>query len=561
MAMPQAKDVKLYQPVLDHNKAIQDLLDNIHFDTQQGQIWFEENRMLLMHTSIMGYLRKDLYLMLGWERTKRFFIRCGYQAGMRDAEVTSRLRPNMTEEQAFMAGPQMHGIRGMVQVEVNELRLCREQKQFYADFNWHNSFEAEVHQHEFGKSDEPACWMLLGYACGYSSFVMGQTIIYQEVQCGAQGDEHCRIIGKPLKEWENADELIQFLSPDPVSDEIIALQSELNLLKKNIYTQAEADYTMFSSVGESQAFRAVCELLKKAAGSKVAVLLQGETGVGKEAFARGIHQASQRCEQPFVAVNCACIPPDLIEAELFGVEKGAYTGATQSRMGKFERAHAGTIFLDEVIELSPRAQAALLRMLQEGEFERVGDQYTRKVDVRIVAASNEDLQQAVKDGRFRADLFYRLNIFPVQIPALRERRDDIPLLIRHFLSRFENMYGKTLKGLSDRAKSYVMSYDWPGNIRELENILERATLLTEHQQEIKLSALFPQTPDTEAMDTRQVASAQIEDLFTSGFSLDQYQQQIIHVAMQKSRQNVSEAARMLGLSRATLDYRLKKQSA
>ncbi len=558
--MPQAKDVKLYKHVLDHNKAIQDLLDNIHFDAQRGQIWFEENRMLLMHTSILGYLRKDLYLMLGWQRTKRFFIRCGYQAGMRDAEVTSKLRPNMTEEEAFMAGPQMHGIRGMVQVEVNELRLSCEQKQFYADFDWHNSFEAEVHIHDFGKSDEPACWMLLGYACGYTSFVMGQTIIYQETHCVAQGDEHCRIVGKPLKEWENADELIQFMSPDPVSDEIIALQSELNLLKKNIYTQAETDYTMFSSVGESQAFRQVCDLLKKAAGSKVAVLLQGETGVGKEAFARGIHQASQRREQPFVAVNCACIPPDLIEAELFGVEKGAYTGATQSRMGKFERAHSGTIFLDEVIELSPRAQAALLRMLQEGEFERVGDQYTRKVDVRIVAATNEDLFQAVQSGRFRADLFYRLNIFPVIIPPLRERREDIPLLINHFLSRFENMYGKSLKGLSDRAKSYVMSYDWPGNIRELENLLERATLLTEHQQEIKLSALFPQRNDSDQAQQQALASTQIEDLFAPGFSLDQYQQQIIQVAMEKSQQNVSEAARMLGLSRATLDYRLKKQA-
>ncbi|TCM68300.1 regulatory Fis family protein [Acinetobacter calcoaceticus] len=557
--MPQAKDVKFYKHILEQNKDIQDLLDKIQFDTQQGQIWFEENRMLLMQTSMLGFLRKDLFQMLGLERTKHFFIRCGYQTGMRDAEVTSRLRPNLTEAEAFMAGPQMHGIRGMVKVEVNDLQLNREQKQFYADFNWHNSFEAEVHQSEFGLSEEPACWMLLGYACGYTSFVMGQTIIYQETHCAARGDEHCRIVGKPLKEWENAQELIQFMSPDPVSDEIIALQAELNLLKKNIYTQAEADYTMFNSVGESQAYRNVCDLLKKAAGSKVAVLLQGETGVGKEAFARGIHQASQRQQQPFIAVNCACIPPDLIEAELFGVEKGAYTGATQSRMGKFERAHGGSIFLDEVIELSPRAQAALLRMLQEGEFERVGDHQTRKVDVRIIAASNEDLQQAVKEGRFRADLFYRLNIFPVQIPPLRERRDDIPLLIQHFLGRFENMYGKTLKGLSDRAKSYVMNYDWPGNIRELENILERATLLTDDQEEIKLSHLFPQNVEQSATDQSQ-QNLKIEDLFNQEFSLEQYEQQIIKVAMDKSKQNVSEAARILGISRATLDYRLKKIS-
>ncbi|MDM1772028.1 MULTISPECIES: phenol degradation transcriptional regulator MobR [Acinetobacter] len=553
--MPHTQDLKHYKQLLEHNQDIQDLLDKIQFDTEHGQIWFEENRMLLIHSGIMGYLRKDLYQMLGYERTKHFFIRCGYQAGMRDAEVTSRLRPNLNEVEAFMAGPQMHGIRGMVQVTVNDLRLSHDQHQFYADFNWLNSFEAEVHLSEFGAADEPACWMLLGYACGYSSYVMGQTIIYQETHCVAKGDDCCRIIGKPLADWENANELIRFMSPDPVSDKIIALQAELNQLKQTIYTDAEADYTMFNAIGESAAYRKVCDLLKKAAGSKVAVLLQGETGVGKEAFARGIHQASQRRQQPFVAVNCACIPPDLIEAELFGVEKGAYTGANQSRAGKFERADGGTIFLDEVIELSPRAQAALLRMLQEGEFERVGDYRTRKVDVRIVAATNEDLEQAVKAGRFRADLFYRLNIFPVQIPPLRERREDIPLLVNHFLKRFENLYGKTLPGLSDKAKNYVMSYEWPGNIRELENLLERATLLTDDQQEIKLSCLFPQLKQQAKNST---SPNSIETLLTEDFSLERHEQEIILTAMQRSQQNISEAARLLGISRATLDYRLKK---
>lgn len=554
--MSHIKDAHFYTQMLEKNKDIQDLLDKIQFDTKHGKIWFDENRMMLMHTSMMGYLRKDLCDMLGLERTKRFFIRCGYQAGIRDAEVTSKLRPNLNEEEAFMAGPQMHGIRGMVQVEVNHLELSHEHKKFYADFNWLNSFEAEVHLNEFGTADEPSCWMLLGYACGYTSLVMGQTIIYQETHCVTQGDDCCRIIGKPLNEWENSDELIQFMSPDPVSDELIALQAELNELKKNIYTDAESDYTMFNSIGESASYRYVCDLLKKAAGSKVAVLLEGETGVGKEAFARGIHEGSSRKGQPFVAVNCASIPPDLIEAELFGVEKGAFTGANQSRMGKFERANHGTIFLDEVIELSPRAQAALLRMLQEGEFERVGDYQTRHVDVRVVAATNEDLAQAVKDGRFRADLYYRLNIFPVSIPSLRERRDDIPLLVKHFLARFENMYGKTLKGLSDKARNFVMTYEWPGNIRELENLLERATLLTDHQQEIKLSHLFPQIKQELEPTVEQV---DFDHMLQDGFSLEDHERKLIAKAMQRANHNVSEAARILGISRAALDYRLKKQ--
>lgn len=567
--MHHAKDKRLSKPQLRQNEDIQDLLDNIQFDAKHGQIWFEENRMVLLHTSIMGYLRKDLYQMLGLERTKHFFIRCGYQAGMKDAEVTIKLRPKMTAEEAFMAGPQMHGIRGMVQVEVNTLKICHETGGFYADFNWLNSFESEVHLNEFGVSNESACWMLLGYACGYSSFVMGQTIIYQEIRCSAKGDDHCQIIGKPLTAWENADELIRFMSPDPVADQIISLQAELKTLKQNIYTSPQSDYTMFNSVGESAAYKHVCELLKKSAGSKVAVLLQGETGVGKEAFARGIHEASQRKHAAFVAVNCASIPPDLIEAELFGVEKGAYTGATQSRMGKFERANGGTIFLDEVIELSPRAQAALLRILQEGEFERVGDYQTRHIDVRLVTATNENLFEAVQQGRFRADLFYRLNIFPVIIPPLRERRDDIPLLVKYFLTRFESLYDKKIKGLSDKALNYLMSYEWPGNIRELENMLERATLLTEHQQEIKLNHLLPQDyinyQDTEGVkralsDTPNMNTQEniIDQLLDQNFSFEEFEQDMIQQALKRCEYNISKAARLLGISRATLDYRLKK---
>ncbi|RZG70290.1 AAA family ATPase [Acinetobacter wuhouensis] len=486
---------------------------------------------------------------------------------MRDAEATAQLRPDLNETEAFMAGPQMHGIRGMVQVEVNTLQLSHLNHEFYADFNWRHSFEGEVHLSEFGKSDEPACWLQLGYACGYSSYVMRQTIIYQETQCIAQGHDHCRIIGKPLIEWENAEELVRFMSPDPISDEIIALRAELNQLKHDIYTRAEVDYSMFNAVGESAAYRNVCDLLKKAAGSKVAVLLSGETGVGKEAFAQGIHYASPRKDKPFIAVNCACIPHDLIEAELFGVEKGAFTGAVSQRIGKFERAHQGTIFLDELAELSPRAQAALLRMLQEGEFERVGDYQTRKVDVRVVAATNEDLELAVKEGRFRADLYFRLNIFPVRIPPLRERREDIPLLVSHFLKRFENIYDKKLKGLSDKAKHYFINYNWPGNIRELENVLERAALLTDDQQEIKLRDLFPDVVAAEAISYREIFpsksfnSQKIAELFTPDFSLEHYEQQIILQAMQQTQNNVSEAARILGISRATLDYRLKKYRA
>ena len=214
------------------------------------------------------------------------------------------------------------------------------------------------------------------------------------------------------------------------------------------------------------------------------------------------------------------------------------------------------LFLDEVIKLSPRAQAALLRVLQEGEVERVGDSQTRHIDVRVIAATNEDLEQAVKAGRFRANLYYRLNIFPVQIPPLRERREDLPLLVAHFLKRFEKMYDKQIQGVSEKATNFMQSYAWPGNIRELENLLERAVLLTEDQQLIKLNALFPQMHSDHTVDEQD--SVDLDTLLTEGFDLEQHEQQLIITAMQKAKHNVSEAARLLGISRAALDYRLKK---
>lgn len=557
---------------------ISDLLAQIRFDSEHGKIWLNEQRMLLIHASVMGLLRKELIETLGVERAKGFLMRFGYHSGWKDAELVDKVRPGMSREAAFFVGPQLHGIKGMVVAKPVSLQMDVESGLFDSEFDGFDSYEAKLHLHDFGPAQEPICWTLIGYASGYASFFMGRNIIFKETRCAGMGHEHCHIVGKPAEDWEDQAQLERYLLPDPIADELFSLQSQLSELRDNFRHSSQDEDLLFNSVGRSGAFKNVCQLIRRACSSRVTVLLQGETGVGKEVVARGLHLSSDRADKPFVAVNCACIPPDLIEAELFGVEKGAFTGATQSRAGKFERANGGTLFLDEVVELSPRAQASLLRVLQEGEIERVGDTRTRRIDVRVVAAANEDLEQAVQAGKFRADLFYRLNIYPVHIPPLRERTEDIPLLTRHFLEKYHTLYNKRTLGVSDMAMQALMNYKWPGNIRELENMIERGVILTDNNHTIDLEAFFPSLSEPThplnsinrqglladtPVEPAEAASEQelCERLLSGTFSLEQLEQQLIRSALARSDGNLSRAARLLGMTRPQLAYRLKKQAA
>ncbi|MDH1236680.1 sigma-54-dependent Fis family transcriptional regulator [Stutzerimonas stutzeri] len=554
-----------YKPQLRYTN-FNDLTNLIHFQSTEGKIWLGEQRMLLMQISAMANFRREIVNTLGTERAKGFFLRMGYQSGLKDAELARKLRPNATEYETFLAGPQLHSLKGMVKVCPIEVDIDMASGRFYCEIEWIDSFEVEICQTELGLMDQPACWTLIGYACSYSSAFMGREIIFQEVSCRGRGDDKCRIIGKSAEEWGDTSAFKAYFQSDPIIEELYDLQSQLVSRRTNLDKQAGQYY----GIGQTPAYQTVRNMMEKAAQSKVSVLLLGETGVGKEVIARSVHLRSKRAAEPFVAVNCASIPPDLIESELFGVEKGAFTGATQSRMGRFERANKGTIFLDEVAELSPRAQASLLRVLQEGELERVGDNRTRTIDVRVIAATHEDLAEAVKAGRFRADLYYRLNVFPVAIPALRERREDIPLLAEHFIQRFHEEYGKITLGLSDRALEACLHYSWPGNIRELENIIERGIILTDPNESISVPALFTRPPQEHSSDSARVSpdgvlvspssgrGNWVSQLLSSGLSLDEIEQSLMQEAMRQANGNVSGAARLLGISRPALAYRLRK---
>jgi transcriptional regulator with PAS, ATPase and Fis domain len=292
-----------------------------------------------------------------------------------------------------------------------------------------------------------------------------------------------------------------------------------------------------------------------------------------------LHRISPRAGGPFIAVNCAAIPETLIEAELFGVEKGAFTGATHSRPGRFERAHDGTLFLDEVASLNLAVQGKLLRALQQREIERVGDVETRKVDVRVVAAANVDLESEVRAGRFRADLFYRLNTFPIELPPLRDRRDDIPLLLNHLLGKFTVRHNRPdIPGLTEHAIEALLNYDYPGNIRELENILERAVILASAGSPIDLQHLsisggalrqksfvidrdgklcLPQCD--EPGNTASMLSALGRTVLDGGVRWEEVSAAVAREAVARCAGNLAKAARMLGISRAQLSYRLRKK--
>ncbi|MCC4269911.1 sigma 54-interacting transcriptional regulator [Marinobacter nauticus] len=556
-----------YKPQLNYTD-FKDLTEQIRFHSSEGKIWFGEQRMLLMNLTSLAAFRREIVNSMGIERAKGFFLRLGYLSGLKDAELARKLRPHCSELDIFLAGPQLHSLKGMVKVVPLEIDLDQETGDFYGRLEWIDSWEVEICKTELGQMKEPACWVLLGYACAYTSSFMGREIIFREVSCRGCGDETCMIEGKPAEEWPDAEEFSRYFKADPMIEELYDLQEQLNSLRSTLQRQQGQYY----GIGQSASYNKVCKMIDKAAQGKVSVLLLGETGVGKEVIAKSVHLRSERSDGPFIAVNCAAIPPDLIEAELFGVEKGAYTGANQSREGRFERADGGTIFLDEVIELPPRAQATLLRVLQESELERVGDNRTRKVNVRVIAATNESLEQAVEDGRFRADLFYRLNVFPVHIPPLRDRQEDLPLLTSHFLEKFHAQYDKRTLGLSDKALELCMQYRWPGNIRELENVIERGVILTDNNETISQDALFVAPPHVNPDSVEHIDNdgnmragkpgdsgrSWSDQVIKQGISLDQVEETLMKQAMEQANQNVSKAARLLGLTRPALAYRLKK---
>ncbi len=360
---------------------------------------------------------------------------------------------------------------------------------------------------------------------------------------------------KELRRYQRFLELVANILAEAVAGIREAIEERASLISENerLRRQLGDRYQMHNIIGNCGAMRNVYEQIVQVADSTATVLIRGESGTGKELVARAVHYGGERRNNAFVSVNCAALPENLIESELFGHEKGAFTGATQQRKGRFEMANGGTLFLDEIGDISPAVQVRLLRVLQEKTFERVGSNESIPVNVRVLSATSRNLEEEMANGTFRDDLYYRLNVFPIILPPLRERRSDIMLLTDHFLQKYSEMYGKNIKRISTSAINMMMAYHWPGNVRELENCVERA-VLTAADNVIHGYNLPPSLQTGDETQTA-ILSTDGADLTTM---VESYEKEIIVDALKKHRGNAAASARHLNTTQRIINYRIKK---
>jgi transcriptional regulator with PAS, ATPase and Fis domain len=414
---------------------------------------------------------------------------------------------------------------------------------------------------------------------------MGRRILVREVECRAMGTPHCRVIAKPASEWDDAQEDMRYFEPQhvesPERQKVAKIGTAVHFRRAK---PGASDTPATDIVGASASFNAILHKIFRVATTNATVVLLGESGVGKSRFARELHKQSSRAAKPFVEINCAAIPEQLIESELFGVERGAYSGATEARAGRFEIADGGTMFLDEIGTLSLTSQGKLLRVLQSGEMERLGSTTTQRINVRVVAATNENLHNAVKEGRFREDLFYRLNVFPILIPPLRDRKDDLPVLLEYCLDKFSRCHGRNVSGVTARALQALLRYSWPGNIREFENVIERGLILADEGSSLDVHHLFSVDAAFESQhilglsDMGSLVSRPFHDdghepaegpqdeldrwalkvVRERSSALSEVEDALVRAAVSEAKGNISKAAELLQMTRHQMDYRVKK---
>lgn len=555
---------------IDVDVDIERLSARLRFKPDDGMIWLGGERMMLFHSQAFSSLRKELIETLGTEGAKKVLRRFGAVSGTLDAQIARSATPSAGAIESFKAGPRLHAIEGMVAPEEVRLELDSETGLHFGEWIWRNSVEAEAHLDAFGISGEPVCWTQIGYASAYSSAYMGHPIVYREVECRGMGAPHCRIVGKPAALWDDMGKAEEQLGIDLQVAE--AGSSEHLSIASEYYDAHHKDALPdVPLIGESSSFATLTAMIRRVAATDAPVLVLGEPGVGKKSVAKAIRKLGVRASKPIVVVNCARQDDADLELDLFGRERTAECAA---RIGKLERANGGTLVLEDIHTLSPRIQAKLLQLLQEGQSERLGATQVRQLNIRVIACANEGLAEAVRNGRFRQDLYYRISVCPVPVPPLRERRTDLPLLIRHFLKRYQARHAKQVKGMTMDAVGYLLAHEFHGNLAELDAIIERAVIMTDPGKAIDTTKLisaadlykssFLQLSQAgalvkpEVQPTRRELALQSDRLLHGDFNLEAFEEELIERAVAHANGNLAHAARLLGITRPQLAYRYTK---
>lgn len=534
-----------------------DLTGMIRFDTEGGRITLKAERMVMFSCRSLGALRKELIETLGWEQARGVLKRFGFASGLADGAALLKQFPDASGDRHMDYGPALHALEGVAKVvRIPERSTIDLQKGIYhVEAYWENSYEADQHLELFGQSDEPVCATLAGYATGHSSNAAGRRTMAVELECKAMGHDRCRFMVDFEEHFDETHDRERHDYEVLCLPEVLhEMQETIERQRSTLHEKEEAiallqsglkQTTMPGLLGSSPALADAVEVAELAAPVDTTVLILGESGTGKEMIARGVHARSARAEGPFIAVNCSAIPESLQEAEFFGYAKGAFTGALGERAGVFEEASGGTLFLDEIGDLALTAQTKLLRVLQEEEVVRIGENHPRAVDVRIVAATNRDLESMVAAGSFREDLYYRINVVAVSLPPLRDRGDDVLLLAEHFVREYAHKFNRSVTSLTSAARRALAAYAWPGNVRELMHAVERGVILAPGDTVDAAHLPARVIEGTIAISPRPPAVADslagIKD-----------EAERLTRALELAEGNKAKAARLLGISRTTL---------
>lgn len=528
----------------------------ICLEEQTGFPMSGPHRVMAIGISTFVQLEKDLIRSLGWRKMSIIFTRLGYQWGLAQAKAIGRLYDFDSKEEWLKAGSVLTKFSGLADEEIHEINFDAETNQLHFSGTWRNSFEALMVRSDVGLRPDPVCRILAGIASGFASEVFGLEVLVRETSCQATGSNNCTFEGRPVEDWDpELMDVKQYFAVTYLDEELAHTSLLLQQAQEDMARQECDDLTPKSMaykpecvdgmVFRSDSMAKALLLAQKVAPTSSTVLIQGESGTGKEVLARFIHRHSGRLEDPFMAINCAALPPNLLESELFGHVKGSFTGADSDKKGLFVEAGEGTLFLDEVGELPLELQAKLLRALQDKAVRPVGGVKNAPVRARILAASNRDLMEMVQDNSFREDLYYRLAVFPLLVTPLRERRQDILILARHFLTKLNSNH----PGFAPETVRRLESYSWPGNVRELENWVEYAVVMAGEER------ILPEhLPMTARGGSEDPLSTLAMDLPTS----EELEKRYIRLVLERTENNKTEAAGILGLSISTLWRRLKE---